>query len=107
VQPSGRTFRAAAIAAGKQKGVLARPGRLSNSEIQLFRLRSDGLGLFRRQDADVASVLALILKQHHAANQREERVVLAASHIQTPAYGECRAGESKSFPHGLLLRRSA
>src|SRR6266404_4185785 len=38
-------------------------------------------GLLRRQDADVAAVLALVLKQHHPIDEREKGVVLAAAHI--------------------------
>src|ERR1700730_2722937 len=38
--------------------------------------------LLRGEDADVAAVLALVLKQHDAIYEREQRVILAAAHIE-------------------------
>ena len=55
-------------------------------KIELIRGRSGGLslcgfGLLRRHHADIAAVLALVLKQHHAVNEREQRVVFAPAYV--------------------------
>ena len=57
------------------------------SENQLLRWGRYGLGLCQgrsllwRQYTDVAAVLALVLKQHDAIDEREQRVVLTAAYI--------------------------
>src|ERR1700675_3686173 len=74
----------------KEQKQKRRPGKAGTpmiSENQLLRWGRYGLGLCQgrsllwRQYTDVAAVLALVLKQHDAIDEREQRVVLAPAHI--------------------------
>src|ERR1700688_1470976 len=70
---------------GTQQKAAPKPrSRLLEFEVQLVCWRSGRRGwgcLLRRQDADVAPILALVLEKHDAINQGEQRIILATRHV--------------------------